>query len=236
VETEAKRVRKAPEIRFGEILDCARHLFFSRGNENTTVNDIIDAAGVSKGAFYHYFESKDALLEALADRLADESLATLQPIFDDPSLDAVSRFNALFAGARQYKAENAAELRRTFDVIFRPENLVLFHRIDQALTEKTAPLFAQIIEQGLREGSMDATDPLATAEMILHLRLAMGRFMDRAIRLAEQGELEAAIAMLDKRIRLYGLAVDRVLKLPDGTLNVAGPAFARAFLEVAPGA
>jgi AcrR family transcriptional regulator len=236
LETESKRIRKAPEIRCGEILDCARRLFFSRGYENTTVNDIIEAAGVSKGAFYHYFESKDALLEALADRLADESLTTLQPILNDPSLHAVSRLNALFAGARQYKAENASELRRTFDVIFKPENLVLFHRIDQALTEKTAPLFAAIIEEGVREGSMDTTDPLATAEMILHLRLAMGRFMDRAIQLAEKGEFEAAVAMLDERMRLYGLAVDRVLKLPDGTLNVAGPSFARAFLEAAPGA
>lgn len=226
-----KRVRKSPEIRFAEILDCARELFFSRGYEDTTVNDIIDAAGVSKGAFYHYFESKDELLEALANRLADESLAALLPMVDDPALDAVGRFNRLFAGARQFKAENAAALRRTFDVIFKPENLVLFHRIDEALTEKTAPVFARIIEEGVREGSMDAADPLATAETLLHLRLSMGRLMNRALRLAETGDLESAIAMLDERLRLYGIAVDRVLKLPDGTLEVADASFARAFLE-----
>jgi AcrR family transcriptional regulator len=227
-------VRKAPDVRFGEILDCARNLFFSRGYENTTVNDIIEAAGASKGAFYHYFESKDALLQALATRLADESLVALQPILGDPDLNAVERLNALFAGARQFKAENAPELRRTFDVLFRPENLTLFHRIDEALIEKVAPAFAGIIAEGMREGSMDAADPLATAEMILHLRISMGRLMQRALRLAAAGDIETAIAMLDERLKLYGLAVERVLKLPDGTLNVAGPGFARAFLEATP--
>ncbi|TIL28812.1 MAG: helix-turn-helix transcriptional regulator, partial [Mesorhizobium sp.] len=47
------RVIKPPEIRSAELLDCAQRLFFERGYDNTTVNDIIREAGLSKGAFYH---------------------------------------------------------------------------------------------------------------------------------------------------------------------------------------
>ena len=66
-------VKKPPETRIAELLDCAQRLFFERGYDNTTVNDILEAAGLSKGAFYHYFESKEALfsasfLETLKDR------------------------------------------------------------------------------------------------------------------------------------------------------------------------
>lgn len=68
------RVKKHPEIRSGELLDCAQRLFFAHGYNHTTINDIIREAGVSKGAFYHYFPSKEALLEAFAARLARESL------------------------------------------------------------------------------------------------------------------------------------------------------------------
>src|SRR5437868_2267160 len=78
------RVIKPPEIRAAELLDCAQRLFFENGYENTTVNDIIGAAGVSKGAFYHYFASKEALLEALSLRLARDGLAELQPMLEDP--------------------------------------------------------------------------------------------------------------------------------------------------------
>ena len=52
------RIKKPPEIRTAELLDCAQRLFFERGYDNTTVNDIIAEAGLSKGAFYHYFASK----------------------------------------------------------------------------------------------------------------------------------------------------------------------------------
>ncbi|TIU12412.1 MAG: helix-turn-helix transcriptional regulator, partial [Mesorhizobium sp.] len=79
------RVIKPPEIRSAELLDCAQRLFFAHGYDNTTVNDIIREAGLSKGAFYHYFASKEALLEALAARLARDSFTELKPVLDDPS-------------------------------------------------------------------------------------------------------------------------------------------------------
>ncbi|NGO54980.1 TetR/AcrR family transcriptional regulator [Mesorhizobium camelthorni] len=224
------RVIKSPEIRSAELLDCAQRLFFERGYNNTTVNDIIREAGLSKGAFYHYFPSKEALLEALAARVARESMEELRPILDDRSLDAVERLNALFAGSRRFKRELAPQIRRTFDVVFRPENVVLFHRIDRAVTEVAAPVITEIIAEGNRAGRFDAPDPQAFAEMLLQFRLSLATVMHRAIQQAEAGDIDEAVRVLDKRLRLYGIAVDRVLKLPDGTIKVAEPGFARALL------
>src|SRR5208283_202867 len=64
------RIVKPPAQRREELLDCAQELFLGLGYDNTTVNDVIARAGVSKGAFYHYFTSKEAMLEALAERFA----------------------------------------------------------------------------------------------------------------------------------------------------------------------
>lgn len=225
------RTVKPPEQRSAELLDCARRLFFAQGYENTTVNDIIAEAGVSKGAFYHYFASKEALLEALARRLAEESFAGLQPILDDPELDAVARLNALMGGSRRLKIAMAPELRATFDVLFRPENVVLFHRIDQAVTAVAVPVFARILEQGRAEGVFDVTDPVATAETLLQIRLGVAAVMGRAITAAQSGDIDGAVDMLERRIRLFGIAIDRLLKLPDGTVEMSEPGFARALLE-----
>ena len=68
------RVVKAAAVRRLELLDIAQRLFLERGYERTTVNDVIDAAGVSKGAFYHHFRAKEDLLEAIAERMARQSL------------------------------------------------------------------------------------------------------------------------------------------------------------------
>lgn len=224
------RVLKKPEVRSAELLDCAQRLFFERGYDNTTVNDIIREVGVSKGAFYHYFESKDALLEALGVRLANDFIADLQPILKDPSLDAIGRLNAVFADSRRLNAELAPQLKKTFYTVFKPENVVLFHRLDEAVSEVFAPIVAGILQEGVDEGVMDAPDPQAFAEMLLQLRLSMRAVMHRALRMADAGDLDQAAALLDERIRLYGITIDRLLKLPDGTVNMAEPGFARAFL------
>lgn len=225
---------KPPEIRSAELLDCAQRLFFEHGYDNTTVNDIIREAGLSKGAFYHHFTSKEALLEALAARLAHDSLAELRPMLEDPSLDGIGRLNALFAGSRRLNVELAPQLRKTFFVVFRPENLALFHRVDQAARELVKPIIADLLRKGSDEGILDVPDPEAFAEMFLQLRLIFRDVMQRALRQAERGNIDEAAQLLDERLRLYGIAIDRLLRLPDGTIEAAQPGFARAFLDANP--
>ncbi|SCW80927.1 transcriptional regulator, TetR family [Rhizobium mongolense subsp. loessense] len=225
------RVKKPPEIRSGELLNCAQRLFFAHGYDNTTINDIIREAGVSKGAFYHYFPSKEALLEAFAARLARESLEEIRPLLDDPKLDAVGRLNTLFAGSRRLKVELGPQLRTVFDVIFRPENIVLFHRIDQAVTRIVVPLLADVLREGTKEGLFDAPDPEAFAEMLLLFRLSLSSVMREALIRSREGNVEQAVKMLDDRLRFYGTAIDRVLKLPEGTIEVAETSFVRALLD-----
>ena len=56
------RTVKDYDERYAEFLDVAQQLFFSQGYERTTVQEIIDTVGVAKGTFYHYFDSKQAIL------------------------------------------------------------------------------------------------------------------------------------------------------------------------------
>ena len=50
----------------GKIINAAWDLFYEQGYEDTTVEEIIEKSGTSKGSFYHYFEGKDALLGSLS--------------------------------------------------------------------------------------------------------------------------------------------------------------------------
>ena len=77
------RVVKAPDVRRSELIACAQQLFFTNGYEKTSVSDIIAEVGVAKGTFYYYFDSKQAILEAMIDELLDQSMAILQEIVAD---------------------------------------------------------------------------------------------------------------------------------------------------------
>lgn len=66
----------------GKIINAAWDLFYEQGYEYTTVEEIIDKSGTSKGSFYHYFEGKDALLGSLS-YIFDEEYAKLKGSLPD---------------------------------------------------------------------------------------------------------------------------------------------------------
>lgn len=77
-----------------KIVSAAWKLFYDNGYENTTIEDIIFESGTSKSSFYHYFESKDALLGSLA-YLFDEKYEELEAdiCFDDDCIDILLFLN-----------------------------------------------------------------------------------------------------------------------------------------------
>src|SRR5262245_42354191 len=80
-----------------EILDAAQRLVFTKGYEQMSIQDILDALSISKGAFYHYFDSKPALLEAFIERGQGEIEQAFKALVDDPYLSALDKLRQFFA-------------------------------------------------------------------------------------------------------------------------------------------
>jgi AcrR family transcriptional regulator len=226
------RIVKHPELRREELLSCARALFLERGYDNSSLNEVIAAAGVSKGAFYHYFSSKETLLEALAERFAQEALARIQHVGDAPGLDALERLNIFLATGRQNKIENATTAWALFESLFRQENLVLFHRINTAMGVVFSPILTKIIKQGVAEGVFKTFDPEGVADMILQLGTATHGIMARALTAGNVDQMNEAIHALERRVRLYEIALSRILDLPDGSVRLTEPGYVRSVMTV----
>ncbi|MCB6993001.1 TetR/AcrR family transcriptional regulator [bacterium 210820-DFI.6.37] len=77
----------------GKIVSAAWSLFYQQGYDDTTVEEIVEASGTSRGSFYHYFEGKDALLSSLS-YLFDDKYAELEKELD-PSLPPVEKLKYL---------------------------------------------------------------------------------------------------------------------------------------------
>src|SRR3954463_14916547 len=83
------------------LIESARYLFWERGFGGTSMADLLAHAGVNSGSFYHFFESKEALLRAVLDGY----LHALRPMVVDPAFarsdDPVERIFAILAGYRE---------------------------------------------------------------------------------------------------------------------------------------
>src|SRR5215813_13813847 len=86
------------------ILDAVSGLLYRKGYEQMTIQDIVDDLQLSKGAFYHYFDSKQALLEALVQRLLDQMVeGFLLPLMHNAELSALDKLQRFFDTLNQGK-------------------------------------------------------------------------------------------------------------------------------------
>ena len=217
------RVLKAPAVRRAELIDCAQRLFLQKGYERTTINDVIAATALSKGAFYHHFRAKEDLLEAIAERFARQAvdLAAAQ-IGGDAPLGALQRLNLLLAMGREWKGEHLPELRAMFTTLLRPDNAVLYHRIVGAVFHAMAPTLTAVIEAGQAEGAFDVADAAIAAEALLWLGEGRRRLVVQAMGAAEAGDIDTGTALLLRRLRAEEAMIDRILGLPPGSIQLAG--------------
>jgi AcrR family transcriptional regulator len=154
------------------IIDSAMKLFSSRGYNTTSVDDICAEAGISKGAFYHHFESKQALFLALLDGW----------------LQAIDK--AIEASKDQTAPETFMQMTEAFPYIFETagEGLPMFFefwlqasRDEKVWEASNAPYrryhkyFTSLIKKGVEEGSFVEVDPELAARMIVST--AMGLFL-----------------------------------------------------------
>lgn len=215
------RVVKHPELRRTELLDLAMTLFLERGYERVSLNDLIATSGMSKGAFYHYFSSKEALVSALAARSADQAFEALRPVFEEQGKGALERLNSgLRAGYEVKMALGAPESIGAMASMMRPENQSLLRRISAIWEDRFRPVLTEVIAQGVAEGVFDTFDPEGVGDMIQGLAATMGTAVQRIIAAPDAPARAQAIDAAVLRQRLYGIATDRILGLPDGTVEV----------------
>jgi len=212
---------KPVPTRRDELLDVAQRLFARNGNDGTSVSQIIGELGVSKGAFYHYLESKEDLVEALACRFAKATATQAEEQLRDPTQDAFSRLMAFVRTMRRHKAANIAELRATFEPLFRAENHMLYARTGRAVMEVVRPILTRIIVEGVAERTFDTPDPANAAETILHLLAANRDLLTELYHTRDARQFRALSDRLIDKSRYLATVIDRILGLPEGSIELA---------------
>lgn len=156
------RIVKKPEERRREILSAARELFKSNGYENTTMQDVMNKLKIAKGTIYHYFKSKEDLLEAVVRDIVDENFDEMTNVLKKAKGNALRKFRLLVE-----KGNISVENRELLEQLHQPNNHAMHCRILAEMITKHATLYARVIEQGNKEELFNAKNPLESAEFFL---------------------------------------------------------------------
>ena len=196
-------------------LDTAQRLIEAKGYDQMTIQDVLNDLKTSKGAFYHYFDSKQALLEGLAIRLATAAETGLARYVDDRELSAIDKLRQFFSEGMRWKTEQKQLMLAMLPVWVSDKNAIVREKTHAHVVDRIAPLLSKIIRQGVDEGMFTTRYPDQTARMVM----ALGRDLDDTlVRLLlvppRDGGRPAA-----ERILAAGIdGLERLLGAPSGSL------------------
>jgi len=206
-------------------VEAGMRLMQARGYEQMSIQDVLDDIGASRGAFYHYFDSKQELLSAMVDRIADQALATLEPVVDDPGLAAIPKFELFFGGIARYKTDRKALMLELIKVWRSDDMAVVRDRLRHTMVQKIAPILARIIEQGVTEEVFGVESPAETATVLMML---MTGFQDFATDLFVARQAKTISFEESKRTFVsFARAFERILGAAPGSVPIVDEATLR---------
>jgi AcrR family transcriptional regulator len=207
----------AHAVRREAFLDAGARLIRTKGYTQLSIQDVIDELSSSKGAFYHYFDSKAALLDGVVSRMVDAATASLAPAVADPDRSALEKFDAVFSGLASFKADRRELILELMRVWLSDDNAVVREKFRRGVIAAMTPLLATIIGQGVAEGAFSTASPDHAARVYVSLILGAN---EAAVDLFDAHQRGAVtFAEVERTLAAFGEAFERILGARPGSLG-----------------
>lgn len=194
---------KHPEETVHLIVTTAFRLFMEKGYEHTSIQDIIDQlGGLSKGAIYHHFKSKEDILIAVSDQMTAESNQMPAKIRDRSDLSGREKLKTIFKESINRPVQNDIF---TVAPDFHNNPKLLFSLLHDTIGHAAPNYILPIINQGIADGSIETDYPQQLAELIL---LAANVWMNPMI--FDSSEEESRRKFMIFRQMMLGFGLDIV--------------------------
>lgn len=206
------------EKRRQQILDTAEALFYQRGYENTAVQDVLDAVGLSKGGFYHHFQSKEQLLDEICDAKARTASIHASQAALETVGDAAARLNAIFDRNGLWRQDNVAFLGLLINVSGTGRNMMMRERLKEKMTQRLLPLLQQIVREGCDTHLFYTQYPVRICGILLGI---INGFTDELAQyLIACAAQPPDVGEILRLLEVYRSVVERLLEAPYGSITL----------------
>jgi len=209
---------EAHAVKRDAFVDVAQSLIQTKGYEQLSIQDVLDELGASKGAFYHYFDSKVGLLEAVVERMVVAATAEMEPIVADPDLTALQKLNTLFSTLARWKSDRRALVVALIQVWLSDDNAIVREKLRKGTLVRVTPLLTAIVQQGVAEGSFSTDAPAATARVLVSLIQGASDVATDLFIARQSGAI--SLEVVEHTLTAYTSACERVLGLPAGSWSM----------------
>lgn len=158
---------KDPKKRKEEFLNIAEELFITKGYENTSVNDIVEKAGVAKGLFYYYFKAKEDILNIIATKYIEYFVGKIEYISEREDKDAIEKIHQIFDTIISQFGIQRKGIKRLASLFNKENNMAIHSRMATKMVEAITPHVILIIKQGIRENLFKTEHPEFIAKTLL---------------------------------------------------------------------
>jgi len=221
-------------VKRNQILDVAQRLIYTCGYDQMSIQDILDELRISKGAFYHYFNSKPALLDALITRIGTEASTLVYPILEDENLNAIDKLHVYFETVGRWKTAQKTYVMALTRVLYSDDNVLYRTKMVAAMSEQFKPRLAAVIREGVSEGLLNNNHPDHAAAIVLSMILALGETLALWLMKPESHADDAQ--WFETTVVAYTDAIERVLGAVTGSIQLLDPTAIREWIQVKAGA
>lgn len=209
-------MRKGDERR-ANILRVAEELFYAKGYDATTVQDILDVLRLSKGGFYHHYESKDQLLEEICS-VKVRAAAEAGRAEAEYGASAVDKLNTMLDRSCVWRGEYADFLCLLMRIAYRDDNILMHAMFERMVAESVLPAIEGILIEGTEAGEFAAQDPRGGARLVVRLLGALND--DIAHLMIASEDAPPAASEILTLLELYRKAIERMLEAPYGSIVI----------------
>lgn len=202
--------------RRNELINIAGEFFFTKGFSKTSIQNIIDKADIAKGTFYHYFKSKDDILDAMTKNYVKGLYKKAYGILD-MEMNAIDKLNYFFQEVQGWKMGNMKLMRVLMKVMMSDNNLVLRNRILKHTIKETAPIYCGIIKQGIDEGLFNVSYPELTSRFIITSFVFNGEEMTQLF--MEDEYTEEIVKGIKEQLVFFEDVLERLLGTDKGVIK-----------------